>query len=110
LHNPESLSQNGGRENDNDTGIYFSEKQVYEAKGIRPDSEEEWAGEVMECDSDVEAIDLRDASLRVVHRHQALSVAISTPRRAPLYRRSQNCGGKLYHELLKSPPQSASGH
>jgi hypothetical protein len=35
------------QENDNDTGIYFSEKQVYEAKGICPDSEEDWASELV---------------------------------------------------------------
>jgi hypothetical protein len=38
---PKVCPKNGGSENGTDTGIYISEKQVYEANGIRPDSYDE---------------------------------------------------------------------
>jgi hypothetical protein len=44
-----------------DTGIYASEKQVYEAVGIREKVDwtgEEWTAEVIECDDDEAAIAL----------------------------------------------------
>jgi hypothetical protein len=49
--------------NDDDTGIYVSEKQVYEAVGIREKVDwtgEEWTAEVIECDDDKEAIALAE--------------------------------------------------
>ena len=63
-------------ENDTDTGIYISEKQVYEAMGIRPDSEDKWTGEVIECDNDDDAIALRVASLK---NGSAASSSIACP-------------------------------
>jgi hypothetical protein len=46
---------------ENDTGIYISDKQVYEVNGLRPNSEEQWTVEVIECDSDAEAMGLAEA-------------------------------------------------
>jgi len=90
--NPESLSQNGGREND--TGIYISEKQGYEANGICPTARKNGPGEVMECHSDAEALDLRNVSLKSGPAATAVHKIV---------------GEKLYRELLKSPPQSIAG-